>query len=250
MNIDIDEQKRAEAALRSLTETLEARVRKRSEQVNVLASRLTMAEQKERHRIAHVLHDDLQQVLVAAKMMTALPDDDAAINPTALKQLSHTLDQAIDITRTLSHDLSPPLLQGEDLDDLLGWLAAQKHRRHGMEVELAVASDVRLPDPACRILLYQILRELLFNVVKHAGTKRARIEAESRDRHVRIVVADEGDGFDVTLLSHADHHGFGLRSVRERLELIGGRLDVESTPGTGTRVTITLPASVESDTKA
>ncbi|MEP0548183.1 MAG: chemotaxis protein CheB [Rhodothermales bacterium] len=249
MNLDIDEQKRAESGLRSLTETLEERVRERTEQVNVLASRLTMAEQEERRRIAHVLHDDLQQILVGAKMMASVPDD-APLNPAALAQLQRTLDQAIDITRTLSHELSPPLLQGEDLGDLLGWLATQKHRRYGMEVDLAVAHDVRVPDPARRVLLYQLLREILFNVVKHAGTKRARIEAEKRDGHVRIVVEDGGEGFDVALLSHADPHGFGLRSVRERLELIGGRLDVDSTPGTGTRVTITLPASMERGTTA
>ena len=220
--------------LRTLNETLEARVEERTRQVRQLSHALTLAEQRERQRIAHVLHDDLQQLLFGAQMAGSLGDTE---------QLQAVLDEAMALTRSLSHELSPPLLQEDNLEDLLRWLAVRKRGQLGMEVEVEIRGSVTVPDMDLRVLLYQLLRELLFNVVKHAGTKRARLVAEQDDGHARIVVEDEGAGFDPAAPRENGPPGLGLPSVRERLELVGGRLEVASAPGEGTRVTITMPSS-------
>jgi signal transduction histidine kinase len=217
---------------------LELVVEEQARQVRELSRALTLAEQRERQRIAVVLHDDLQQVLVGAKMI-ASTGPDSALSPERVEALQRALDEAVTLTRTLSHELCPSALKGEDLRDFLRWLTDQKRERHGMEVEVEVRGVIVVSDPTARVLLYQLLGELLFNVVKHAGTNRARVVAERTGEFVRVVVADEGTGFDVATLEGAD--GFGLPSVRERLELVGGRLGVESAPGRGTRVTVAIP---------
>jgi signal transduction histidine kinase len=222
--------------LRNTNASLEARVEARTRQVRKLSRALTLAEQVERQRIAHVLHDDLQQLLFGAQIAATMGDSD---------QLQAVLDEAMTLTRTLSHELSPPLVNGEDLADLLHWLAERKQELHGLAVEVEVADGVSVPTADLRVLLYQLLRELLFNVVKHAETDRARVVAERTDHHVRLVVEDEGVGFAPDDLEEAGGVGLGLSSIRERLELIGGEVDVESVKGEGTRVALTVPVSEE-----
>ena len=229
---DIDAVVRAEAEVRELNATLEARVEARTAQVRELARALTLAEQDERRRIAHVLHDDLQPTLAGAQIAAAQAD---------LERLEAILDRAIHVARTLSHELSPPLLRGDDFRGLLDWLVEKKREDYGLAVELDVRGEVAVPEAHLRILLYQILRELLFNVVKHAGTDAARVTAERLDGHVRVVVEDEGAGFDPGALEGGTAGGLGLPSVRERLELVGGTVDVVSAPGDGTRVTMEFP---------
>jgi signal transduction histidine kinase len=95
------------------------------------------------------------------------------------------------------------------------------------------------------VLVYQLVRELLYNVAKHAGTDRARVTAERAGHRVRVVVEDEGVGFDPATLEEVAGVGLGLPSVRDRLELVGGRLDVESRPGEGTRVALEVPLRSE-----
>jgi signal transduction histidine kinase len=228
---DMTERRKGERQLKSLNETLERKVEQRSRQVRELSRALALAEQEERKRIAYVLHEDLQQLLVGAKMVAQDVD-----------RLREILDRAIDLSRSLSHELSPPLLQGEDLSDLLLWLAERKRELYGIAIVVQVGGAVSVPDPALRVLLYQLVREILFNVVKHAGTDQARLWAERADGHVRIVVEDDGAGFDpAELESTHEATGMGLPRVRERLALVGGWLEVASEVGQGTRVGITVP---------
>jgi len=231
---DIDRIVRVEQEIQTLNATLEARVAERSEQVRALSRALTLAEQGERQRIAQVLHDDLQQMLVGAKMrLAAMAGERALVEDTA-----RILDRSIALTRSLSTELAPPLLRGEDLEEALLWLAGRNREVHGMAVDVDVEPGCRVPDPSLRILLYQILRELLFNVVKHAGAERAAVRAWREGGEVRVTVEDRGAGFD---LEAAAGGGFGLYHVRDRLELVGGRVLIESAPGEGTRVTVALP---------
>lgn len=231
---DVTERRLGERKMKTLNETLERRVEERSEQVRKLSRALALAEQEERRRIAYILHEDLQQLLVGAKMVAGDID-----------RLQRVLDKAIDLSRTLSHELSPPLLQGEDLSDLLYWIAERKRELYGLTIEVEIEGCVSVPDPALRVLLYQLVRELLFNVVKHSGERTARLLAERADGHVRVVVEDDGEGFDPGVAEGFHASGLGLPSVRERLALVGGRLDVASEVGRGTRISVTVPVSPE-----
>jgi len=223
---DLTERRKGERELREANEAL----KERTQEVRRLALALTLAEQEERQRIAYVLHEDLQQVLAAA-LLAAASD-----NPVRLQAV---LGEAMELTRTLAHELSPPLLEGDDIEDLLQWAAHRARERYGLDVEVEVRDEASVPEPALRVLLYQFLSELLFNVARHAGTGRVRLRAERAEGAVCVVVEDEGTGFNSAALNRSD--GLGLTSVRERLDLVGGQLKIESAPGEGTRITIKVP---------
>lgn len=249
MNIDVSELKGAEESLRKANEALEERVR----QVRELARRLTMTEQEERRRISQILHDDLQQLLYAVRMkMTGIEarldaDESSAVRK-AMHEVGSWLEKAITITRQLTVDFSPPILQEEGLADALEWLQSQMEELHGMKLTIEAQGEVDIPDEDVRVLLFQIVRELVFNVKKHAGVEQASVRLTKEDGQLAIHVIDEGVGFDVDAkVQEQQNGGFGLFSVRERLSLLDGRLEISSDPGSGTRVSIFVPFDNESD---
>ncbi len=242
----------AEAELRALNETLEHRVAERSReaeeraaQLRALASALAQAEQSERRRLAQMLHDGLQQLLVATKMRLALlrrnPDPKVA---QAADRANELLDESISQSRSLTAQLSPPVLYDAGLAGGLEWLARHMQEKHLLSVKVHVGEFAEPADEGMRVFLFQAARELLFNIVKHAETNSACVElrrfGESR---VQLIVSDAGGGFDpAACRAQTTCGGFGLFSIRERLQLIDGRLDVRAAPGEGTRVTIEVPA--------
>ena len=233
-------------ALEDANRTLEARVESRTAEVRRLAAALTLAEQEERRRVAYLLHDDLQQRLHGLQITMALLEKAVGGDPTGgglVEKADAALAEAVCLTRSLSHDLAPPVLRGGDLAELLHWLADWAQDLHGLTVEVD-AGGVSGLDEAVRVLLYRAIRELLFNAAKHAGTDRARLTARPTADGVRVVVEDEGVGFETGALV-AGAGGLGLAAVRERLELVGGRFEVASGPGRGTRVTIEVPTPTD-----
>ncbi|MFW5968209.1 MAG: PAS domain-containing protein, partial [Persicimonas sp.] len=216
----------------------------RSAEVRRLASRLTRAEQRERERIAQVLHDDLQQLLYGIQMKLTFVERHAEGNDELSNYAAKAyewIEEAIETTRALSVELSPPLLKKDGLMAALGWLRSQMEEKHGLEVDLVGDDEIDVADKDARVLLFQVIRELLFNVVKHAEVDRARVEVRGGDADLHIRIVDEGRGFDVEEARERDEAGFGIFSVRERLALFGGRLDIDSAPGHGTRISIYAP---------
>ena len=231
---DITERLQAEAALRQANETLEEEVETRTRELRALARALTMAEQEVRRRIAHVLHDDLQQVLHGAQIAAQVRDAD---------RLEGLLDRALSLTRLLAYELSPPLLSDTGLGPLMTWLADNQGALYGLTVTVDVPDTVVVHEEHLRILLYQLVRELLFNVAKHARTRTARIRAEADEEVIRIVVEDDGVGFTPpSLIELQEGRGLGLSSVWDRLTLVGGRLDIVSAPGAGARLVLEVPS--------
>ena len=235
-------------ALRARTELVRSRAlaERRSEQLRALALQLTEAEQAERRRLARILHDHLQQLLVGAKFGVGAIK--AKIRAKALqetlRQLSETLDEALKASRTLTAELSPPILFEKGLVAGLEWLVRQMQEKHRLRVRLRADEFPDLASEHLRTFLYEAVRELLFNTVKHAGAGEAEIRLSRADgERVRIVVQDNGDGFDPNLLEarQGQAGGFGLFSIRERLAYLGGSLEVESAPGKGSRFTLVAP---------
>ena len=237
MDVDIDERKRAEGRVREL------------------AARLTVVEQEERRRIAQILHDDLQQMLhgIDMKLDVALQDLGQATSTDPAHDLSDVMRdleearwwvaQGITTARSLTADVSPPILRQESLADTLRWLRRHMRELHGLEVDIDIAEPFPLDDADLRVLLFDVVRELLFNVTKHAGVSRAELEVEAEDGRLVIHVIDEGYGFDAAEVLAGEEHsaGFGLFSVRERLGLVGGRLEIDTSPGEGTHVRVYSP---------
>jgi len=246
--VDISELQRARTALEALNQHLEARVAQRTDQVRALSSALTLAEQWERRRISQVLHDHLQQLLYGLQMRTQmLTQDLGAIEQselmTQLNELTELLNQAIVATRTLTVELNPPVLEGEGLDQGLRWLVHHVQETYGLNVDLNISPLAHPPNESMRMLLIQLVRELLFNVVKHARVTQAVIQVREEAEWLVIQVKDQGIGFDATTVTTQEHQlgHFGLFSVNERLALFGGELEIESGSDQGTQITMRAP---------
>jgi PAS domain S-box-containing protein len=243
MDLDITEHRRAELALEEANRSLA----ERASQLRALSGELTLTEQRERRRLARVLHDHLQQLLVAAKYQTAaLGQAGDEHTRQAAGDLARLLDTSIAAARTLTAELSPPLLQDSGLPAALSWLARWMGDRHGLRVNLATGPDLPPLTEDVKILLFESVRELLFNVVKHAHVHAADVSfSREGATELRIRVSDNGDGFDpasVEIVSDTGG-GFGLLSIRERLGLLGGRMEIDSAPGSGSRFTLTAPTA-------
>ncbi len=259
VEIELESRKKAEEALRQLNAELEARVEKRTRDIvasqhrlRALTSELTLAEQRERKRLAVELHDYLAQLLVLAKLKLGQGKRLAEPMPTCaemIKQTDEVLTEALTYTRTLVHDLSPSVLHEFGLAAAIRWLA-DRMRRHDLAVTVFLEwnEDVNLAEDRA-VLLFQSVRELLMNAAKHAKSGKAAVRLELRDRKVWIEVRDEGAGFDVDAAAAVGEHDaadtlsskFGLFSIRERMKALGGTFDLESAPGRGTTATLSLP---------
>ena len=253
---DVTERKQAEAQLRELNETLEKRVaertaeaEQRAAQLKALAFELSQAERTERLVLANALHEHLQQILVAAKLnLDALQArlGDEKLRSDVLR-VAELLDESLTWCRSVTVSLSPPVLQEAGLAGGLGWLARQMQERHGLQVNLSVCEDwVEPPDADLNAFLFEAVRELLFNVVRHSGESTARVLLRREDGSFETRVEDDGKGFDPkTLRGHArERPRFGLFSIQQRLEMIGGSMSVESAPGQGTRVALRVLAAL------
>ncbi len=241
-------------ALRRSNETLEARVAARTAelsartaQLQALALDLTRAEERERQRVAGVIHDDIQQLLSVARMSlgSALQRVDDATIRESLADADGLIAASLNITRTLTAELSPAILHRSGLTAALRWMGRWYHERLGLEVTVEAGDDAGADlAEETRVTLFRAVRELLFNVVKHARASSARVSfSRTADGRAQVVVSDEGIGFDPGTLRAPDEHNgsFGIFSLRERLNLLGGRLDVDSVPGHGTSFTVTGP---------
>ncbi len=246
------ERVRAENSLRELNSTLERRVEERTAETTALASQLrelasdlTMTEQRERQRLAKVLHDHIQQMLVAAKLQTTMlvnrqPTESMAA---AARLVSELLDQSLAASRTLTAELSPPVLYDAGLGPALQWLARHFLEKHGLniDVEFAPLAEPRTED--LRIFLFDAVREALFNVTKHSEVTKAHINGfRGAEGRIHLVISDEGKGFNpASLQGGGRSEGFGLFSIQQRIKHLGGQLEIHSAPGKGTRLTLVGP---------
>jgi signal transduction histidine kinase len=237
-----------------LNETLEQRVAERTaevqsqaEQLRALANQLSRTEMRERKRLADVLHDNIQQLLGAACIQTQQMShyEDPALVHGATKNVLDILREAIDACRSLAVNLSPPVLNEAGLKGGLNWLVPRMRERYRFTVRVRSEIEAEPATEEMRYVLFECVRELLFNVVKHAGVSEADVVLmRTRDDQIKIVVRDDGKGFDPDLLKkrRPEEATFGLFSIEQRLAHFGGCMEVRTTPGGGTQITLTAPA--------
>jgi PAS domain S-box-containing protein len=242
LQAEIEQRRWAEAELMRANTQLAVR----ANQLRALAGELTTAELRERKRVSKILHDGLQQDLAVAKLQVGSLT--RQINCPQLKQEAEAIEkllaESIDMSRSLSADLSPPILHESGLEGGLEWLVRRLLDKHGFNVDLFVDTRIELPEDA-KVLVFESVRELLFNAVKHAKVSRAEVRVQQMEEGgVRIAVSDEGVGFDPAGLKAAGEKGvgFGLFSISERIGLLGGEFKVNSTPGKGSRFALTIPS--------
>ena len=227
------------------------------EQLRSVLSRLVSAEERERRRVAADLHDRIGQTLAVCKMKSeaaraAAGSGDAGSGDLAglLGDLVELIGQAIQETRSLTFELCPPVLYELGLEAALEWLVEQTRERHGLPVR---CEDDGQPKPLAddvRMALFRAASELLNNIVKHAGAERARVSIRKVDDRVQVEVEDDGRGFETLdgRFSATESGGFGLFSIRQRMEFLGGSVSIDSRLNRGTRVVLTAPLlSAESE---
>ena len=237
---DITERKALQRSLEKSREELEQKVKDRTAKLRALAGEMIRVEHRERRRIAHVLHEDLQQWLAAAKFRvgelheaTSVP----AARETAEQALT-MLDKAIEVTRSLSVDLRPPVLFELWLKAVLGWLAKDMQKKFELRVVGDVSPKLKPLPEELTLFVFEAVRELLMNVTKHAGVKTAEVSVCPVGRNkVKVEVRDNGTGF---VSTRKREQKFGLFSIWERVDELGGSVTIQSKPGQGSIVTLVL----------
>lgn len=246
LDAEVVERRLAESRLQAANERLTNIAAERAAHLRELASELTQAEQIERDRLYELLHDDVQPLLVAARLglsgITGNTD-----NPTCVEVATAAREQiseALTTTRTLSRELSPPLIRERGLGPALESLCRLMESYYNLSVDFACDPDAEPTDVATRLLCFNAVRELLLNVVKHAGTGAAELNLQLDSPTVlHISVIDRGQGFDASPCQSGDcaSLGSGLSSIERRLGMIGGRVAITSWPGEGTIAEIWAP---------
>jgi PAS domain S-box-containing protein len=242
---DITERQHAAVALQQRTSELEYR----TTQLSKMAWDLTLAEHQAREQIARTLHDGLQQllVIVALNLDHELKrENEAGAAPSELlAEAKQRLDEAMAVARSLNVELFPPVLQRSGLPAALTWLANWTQEKYKLTVQISADPRADSARKDVRTLLFESVRELLFNAVKYARTGRVTLTLElGADDQLCITVTDQGVGFEPARLDDRSLNGqvgWGLFRIRERLTLLGGRLDIDSALGMGTRVRIVAP---------
>lgn len=228
-------------------EGAQARIDRYQDKLRALASERADTEERERRRIAANLHDRVGQTLTLLRMQLGSLDRSLAGGPQAelIGQAKAGAERAIQEIRTLTCEISPPVLYELGLIPALEWLAEQTTQRFGVTVHVEHPGTHPELSRSARGALFAAVQELLMNVIKHSKASEATVTLIADDSRVAIEIADDGVGFDAQVMAEAqlDRTSFGLFSIRERLDLMGGRLIICSKAGEGTRVRVQVPAS-------
>gem|GEM_PF-166302 len=248
--IDVTERERAQKLMRDLNAILEQKVSERTElaeararQLQALAVELIEAEERERQRISTLLHEDLQQILAAARFQlkaiyAKMPQLDE------LSDIERMLSDSIGKSRRLSHETGPTILHHMRLIEALQWLSRHMYERFGLVVRIHAEKVLELESTPLKIFIFRAVQELLFNVIKHGGVRSANVQLTSSDDNFSVTVSDQGRGFEPAIVESSDPKtGLGLLSLRERTSYFRGNLSIESAPGRGSKIRINVPFS-------
>lgn len=251
IGIDLRERKKYERETRKSREELEKRVAERTaesearaDQLQQLAIELSKAEQKERQRLARILHDDLQQLLAAARfpLERLLRHLDRKKLKNLASQALDVVTQAMETSRSLSHELAPQRLSECSLAEGVKWCADWYREKFGLNVDVEIMTDAAELTEDTRLFLLESVRELLFNVEKHAGTDEVQVIMSRSGALLRIDVKDHGKGGAVSAAhKETGGTGLGLFSISERLKAVGGSMLIDSKAGNGTTISMCLP---------
>ena len=231
--------------IRDITERkrIEEKLQAYQEQLRSLASQLSLVEERERRRIAIDLHDHIGQTLALCKIkLGALRESTPTNLIESLDEIRDLTEQIIRYTRSLTFELSPPILYDLGFEAAVEWLGEKIIKQHGIQFCFEDDKQSKPLDDEARILLFQAVRELLINIVKHAQAHNAKVSIRRDNDNIRINIEDDGVGFDTSKIDSSLRTGcFGIFSIRERLKHLGGLFEIESEPGRRTRVTIVAP---------
>lgn len=229
----------------TLKKEAQAEISAYQERLRALASELSLTEERERRRLAADLHDHIGQILALAQIkLGAMRQQSRSLEEVdSINEIRDYISQAIRYTRSLTYELGLPILYDLGLEAALEWLAEQWENQHGLKIEVHRHPQSLPLGEAARVLVFRVVRELLTNVIKHAQASRVDIYVSRNGPFLELQVVDDGVGFQEDILEEkgGKAQGYGLFSIRERLSSLGGFLRIASTPGQGTRISVTVP---------
>jgi signal transduction histidine kinase len=237
--LDITERKRAEEKICTY-----------QEQLRSLTYELSLIEERERHHIATELHDNISQTLAITKIKLGMAQGLTSSTDwvSSLNEIGELIDQTIQYTRSLTFELSPPILYELGLEAGIEWLTEQIQEKHGIQIGFEDDRQSKPMNEEIRFILFKATRELLINIVKHAQASEAKVSIWREDISIRIRVEDDGVGFSTSEGKQLGKTaGFGLFNIRERIKYLEGDMVIESEPGRGTRVTLSAPLEEKED---
>jgi len=233
----------------------EQKILEHEAQLRSLASELTLSEERQRRHIARELHDEIGQnlALVKLRLQTLAAGLTDAPVLGQIDDICDVLDGLLEAAHSLTFQLSNLALYEFDFETAVEqWLDEEVRSRHGIDCRLTSGPEPVGLDDTLKITLFQAVRELAVNVVKHAAAQTLRIDISESGGVIRITVEDDGVGFDPSAVSPSVSDGkmggFGIFNVRERVQYVGGDIDIQSAPGSGTRITITVPLRCQETT--
>ena len=241
--IDITERRKAEEALRAN----EAALRQTHEEIEDLAGRLITAQEAERARIARDLHDDISQQLAAISIaMSECRRPELQARGELLEVLTVVQGQTIELAegiRLLSHDLHPGALKHAGLVDAVRSHCREFAKQQPIDVAVEADEDLAIPYNTTALCLYRVVQEAVHNVAKHANARQVRVTVRRVGEEVQLAVVDDGTGFDLAN-AREQGGGLGLRSIEERVRLVGGRLSIQTAPNMGTTIMVWVKVPV------
>ena len=254
INIGVEVTQRVQAldGLKELNEYLEQKVKERTstleeykDQLQSLTYQLNSAKEQERHSLAGYLHDHVGQLLDLSvikldQLKKAVQDEEVLAR---LKELREVVMLANNNTRDFVHELKPPpIFEKENMGELLWWLS-QRMKKYDLQIHLKYDAAPKPISEEVHKVLYESVRELCFNIIKHANINEASIELSEKNNEMQIIVRDRGRGFNIEdkNIPMTGNGGFGLFNIQERLQMLGGSLLIESQAGKGTKAILSAP---------
>ncbi len=208
-----------------------------------MALELTLLEERERREIATVIHDQVSQSLAVCriKLLQFMEQESISREMKELEEIQKIIEESIQFTRSLTFELSPPILYELGIESAIDWLCEDFQKKYSLQVKFTDDRQPKSIGHEIEVILFKTVRELLMNIVKHAHAKTSWISLAKEDSFIKIDVGDDGIGMASNIMDFTQTKGFGLFNVQERLASIGGSLKIQSSPGQGTEVTLFAP---------
>ncbi len=254
---DITEQKEIKEKLHEVNERLEDRMTtllSYQSQLRSLVSQLSKTEERERRRLGTELHDNLGQLLAVCKIQIGTLSKDQPLDQRSIDDLKDIVDKAIKYSRDLISELKPPSsINKGNLEELIRWMT-KKMEQYDLDVIIENDGRPKLLNEEIQTILMQCVRELLFNVIKHTNVNQAIVTLTESDEQVQVTVEDRGKGFNPQKMKQTsttvDDSHFGLFNISERMDLLGGHMEIQSGSEKGTKITLYAPQKSEKSEKS
>jgi PAS domain S-box-containing protein len=222
----------------------EEKTRQSHRNLQYLTSQLVHSEERERKRLSMVLHDRIAQFLAAAKMKLSffLQSPLSTGQVEAVEQIQEIISQSIKETRSIMAEIDPPVLSELGLDAALRWIVEESSSRYSIPIDIELDGNIQNIGHDLSVVIYQIVNEILTNIGKHSKARQAVVRCRESEQGVFLRVYDDGIGFDVERISLPSMDGgFGLYSIRERLDSLNGHISIQTKKNEGTEVLVEIP---------